>query len=291
MRFHVLKYQLSFRDLWDITVQTTKKTTSDDCLGLAAQIAFHFIFSFFPWMLFLMALLGFIGRRVNYSLETSSLFTSIFPAEITALFQVNLDHLIQVNSGGLILLGLLGMIWSASRVVNALTGALDKAYGQRRKHAFILNRLYSMIFILLSGLLILICFLLIAFGPTLAAQISNSLGLAGQDKNLRFLWGLTRWPLAFLLLSFLLTLIYRYLPSKSHPFFTLWPGSMLAVILWMALSYFLGLYLRMSPDFHRMYGSLGALISILVWVHLSAFIFLAGAELNATLEAHLKEKQ
>jgi membrane protein len=291
IRFNVLKFKLSFRDLGSIVIKTIKKVIDDDCLGLATQISYHFTFSVVPWLIFLAILIGYLGSYMNYPMELNSLLTTFLPSEPSLMIQDKLSELISHNSPGLMSFSVILMLWSSSHVVNSLTNGLDKAYGQRRKHAFLINRLYSMIVILLSGLLVLLSFAILVFGPAIASHISSTLGLDKHHASLSLLWGVARWPLAFIILSLLLTLIYRFLPSKKHPFLMLWQGSMLAVLLWMGLSVSLGFYLQYSPGFSRMYGSLGVLISVLVWVHLSSFILLAGAEFNSVLEAHLKEKQ
>ena len=290
VRFHVLKFKLTFRDLWIVVVNAAKKIYRDDCLGLATQVSYHFSFSILPWLIFLTILVGYIGHHVNYPLSLSTLLTAILSPQQATMIQEKMSQIIKVNSGGLASFSAILMLWASSHVVNSLTNALDKAYGQQRKHAFLLNRLYSMLFILLSGLVALLCMFVVLFGPLIAKHVSHSLGLEQHHESLSLLWGLARWPLAFLVLSLLLALVYRFLPSKKHPLLLLWPGSMLAVLLWLSLSYLLGLYLSLSPTFSRLYGSLGLVVSILLWVHLSSFILLCGAEFNAALEARLKEK-
>ncbi len=245
----------------------------------AAALAYQVLFSLFPFILFLVALLGFLGIPEFFSWLQGQA-TSLLPTQAAEQVNAVIGQLRQPQ-GGLLSFGIVLALWSASGGVRAVMGAMNAAYGVREGRPAWKLYLLSLLYTLGLALLLIAAAALMIVGPQAVAWLDARIGLGGVVVTL---WNLLRWPLIIVLLTLSIALIYYLTPDVEQRFRLITPGTLLAVLVWLAASFGFGYYVQNFADYNATYGSLGAIIILLFYFYLSAAILLFGAELNATLE-------
>ena len=250
----------------------------------AAALSYQVLFSLFPFILFLVALLGFLGIPEFFSwLQTQA--TGLLPAQAAQQVNTVIGQL-QQPQGGLLSFGIVLALWSASGGVRAVMGAMNAAYGvQEGRPAWKLYPL-SLLCTLGLALLLIAAAALMIVGPQAVAWLDARIGLGGVVVTL---WNLLRWPLIIVLLTLSIALIYYLTPDVEQRFRLITPGTLIAVFVWLAASFGFGYYVQNFADYNATYGSLGAIIILLFYFYLSSAILLFGAEVNATLERRRKD--
>jgi membrane protein len=271
-----------------VLVRTVKEFLDDEMSTYASALAYQMLFSLFPFLLFLIALIGFLHLPDFFSwLRLQS--ELVLPPQ--ALDQVNpvIDQL-QQSKGGLLSVGIVIALWTASAGVRLMMSAMNAAYdvveARPAWKRIPLSVLYT---IGIAGMLLTVAALMVT-GPQvmnwLAAQI-------GMEDFIVTLWTILRWPLIVILLMVAVAIMYYVMPDVKQSFRFITPGSMLAVVVWIVASLGFAYYVKTFADYNAMYGSIGAIIVLLLYFYISAAVLLLGAEMNAVIEhmsAEGKEK-
>ena len=258
-----------------------KEFNADEMPTYAAALAFQALFSLFPFLLFLMALISFFDLQpfFDWLRDQAAL---LLPAQ--AMEQV--DKVIvqfQTQKAGLFSFAILVALWTASAGVRSMMVAMNRAYdvpeGRPLWKLYPLSTLYT----LGIAAMLLSASALMVVGPSLMGRLA---GLIGFEAYLVVLWTWLRWPVAILLLVVAVAVIYYVTPDVKQEFRFITPGSLLAVLVWIAASLGFGVYVQNFADYNATYGSVGAIIVMLLYFYLSAAVLLFGAELNAVIEHH-----
>jgi membrane protein len=177
------------------------------------------------------------------------------------------------------MLSVLLALWSAKKGTQALMTALNIAYEEEERRGFIRLNLTQLAFTVGGILMLIVMFTLVAALPAIA----ELLRMSGWLAETTLLW--TRWLLIAGVLLAALAVLYRYGPSRSQARFA-WvsPGTILAMVLWIGGSVAFSFYVSRFAGYNETFGSLGAVVALLMWFYLSAYVVCAGAELNAELE-------
>lgn len=271
--------QMREAGLFTIFKRTAKGFSDHDLSTYAAALAYRALFSVFPFVLFLMALLGFLQLPAFFDWLREQAALLLPPVALEQVDPV-IDQL-QQSQGGLMSFGILLALWTASIGVRALMNAMNKVYEVQDSRPtwklFLLSVLYTV------GLAIMM--LLAAGFMTLGPQIMSWIaGQVGMEQLLVTLWTWIRWPLAIFLLMMAVALIYYATPDVEQDFRFITPGSVVAVIVWLAASVGFGIYVQNFANYNATYGSIGAIIVLLLYFYISAAVLLLGAQLNATIE-------
>lgn len=250
----------------------------------AAALSYQVLFSLFPFILFLVALLGFLGIPEFFSwLQQQA--TSLLPSQAAQQVATVIGQL-QQPQGGLLSFGIILALWSASGGVRAVMGAMNAAYGVREGRPAWKLYLLSLLYTLGLALLLIAAAALMIVGPQAVRWLDARIGLGGAVVTL---WNVLRLPLIVVLLTLSIALVYYLTPDVEQRFRLLTPGTLLAVFVWLAASFGFGYYVQNFADYNATYGSLGAIIILLFYFYLSSAILLFGAEVNATLERYRKD--
>ena len=270
--------------LFRLIKESVKDFFDDDMATYASALAYQVFFSLFPFILFLIALLGF--------LKLSSFFEwlrqhsqMLLPAE--ASDQVNrVINELQQEQGGLLSLGALVALWTASAAVRATMNALNVAYEvDERRPAWKLYPL-SVIYTIGIAAMMIIAAVLLTVGPQAVQWLAQQVGL---EQVFVTLWAWLRWPAAFLILTLAVAIIYYVAPNVEQRFRFITPGALFAVLVWIAASFGFSYYVRTFADYNATYGSIGAIIILLLYFFISAAVLMLGAEINSTIERHSPE--
>ncbi|MCF7203056.1 YihY/virulence factor BrkB family protein [Pseudomonas oligotrophica] len=264
--------------------KTLKEFSSDDMSTYASALAYRALFSLFPFLLFLLALLGFLNLSDFFDWIRQQAILLLPPM---AMDQVNpvIDQL-QSQQGGLLSFGILAALWTASVGFRSLMNAMNKAYDVAEGRPSWKLMLLSVVYTIATAVLLLATAMLMVLGPQAMEWLADMVGL--RDVVV-VLWTWVRWPLVVILLMLLVAVLYYVTPDVEQEFRFITPGSVLAVVVWIAASVAFGIYVQNFADYNATYGSIGAIIVLLLYFYISAAVLLLGAELNAVIEHHSVE--
>ena len=259
----------------------------DDALGLAAQLAFYLILALFPFLLVLVSLMGTFSSP-ELADQVLGYFREVTPQQVYEIIDSYLHDIIAGNrpAPGLFSVGLVIALWSASGAFAALINALNKAYDVEETRPFWKVRGIALLMTLGLSVMIIIGVLLLVAGPPIGRGIADLLGL-GEVFTL--VWNVVQWPVALSLMVFTVALLYYFAPDAGQPFRWITPGGLIGVLLWVLASVIFRFYVSNFGSYDATYGSIGAVIVLLLYLYISSLTILFGAELNATL-VRLKEE-
>jgi membrane protein len=250
----------------------------DDCMGMAAQIAYYMMLALFPFILFLLSLISYLPM-LQPDLVLSVLSEAL-PGDTYELVAGTVRSLLVQRGGGLLGLGLMAALWSGSMGVGALITTINRAYNIHPKRNLVHQKILSIVLTLaLSGFVILST-ALVLLGPDLTHEFFRLLGLAGDSQSF---WLTLRLPLVLLLNLLALSILYHFAPEAKQRYVWVLPGTVTATLLWFGASSLFRLFLRNFGSYNLTYGSIATFIILMVWLWLSGFIFLLGAEINALM--------
>jgi membrane protein len=264
----------------ELLKRTAKEVSEDDCLGLAAQLAYYFFLALFPAVLFLLALASFFPLS-NFINDIVRTLQPIAPSDVLGFLEEQLRRLSNTDSGGILTIGILGALWSSSAAVVAIIGSLNRAYDIEEGRPWWKVRLTAIGLTIALAVFLLASFTLILAGPALAEHLASFLGLGAVFE---WAWKILQWPLAFLLVSTAIGLVYYFAPDAEQDWVWITPGAVIATLLWVLISLGFKFYVANFTDYNATYGAVGAVIVLLLWFYISGFAILVGAELNAEIE-------
>ena len=270
----LLRLRLGWADLLRRSVVEMYR---DNCLGLAAQLAYYFFLALFPALLFVVALASFfpLEQTVPEVLEAARPF---LPADVLTILREQIAKISQGHHGGILTFGLVAALWSSSAAMTAIIEALNRAYQVEEGRPWWRTRLTAIALTLALALLIVVSLALVLVGPAVIERLVP--GVPG----LLWAWSLARWPLAFALVALAIGLVYYFAPDVEQEWVWLTPGSLLATVTWIVASLAFKLYLSRFGTYTESYGAIGGVMVLLLWLYISGLAILVGAELNSEIE-------
>lgn len=270
---------MSARAKWlPVLKRTGQEFLSDNCMGLAKEIAYSSLLAFFPAVVALVGLLD----LVNAYDSLISFLSPVAPKAVTTMIR-SFQH--DTGSGGSVIalvLGVAGAVWAASGAMGTIVEAVNRAYDRVETRPFWKVRIVSIVLVIASGIVVGGTLILIVLGGTLGDAISRRASLGGAFT---WVWNLARWPLAFVAVLLFFALIYYLAPDLEHRSWKwITPGSVVGGVMWLALSGLFALYTSFSNSYTKTYGTLAGGIVLLLWLNYSAWAILFGAELNSELD-------
>lgn len=263
----------------ELIKRSVKDYLDDDMPTYASALAFQALFSLFPFILFLTALLGYLrlGSFFDWLQEVA---LSMMPAEAAGTVTEVISAL-QERQGELLSFGVIAALWVASAGVRLTMKAMNAAYdvGEGRPAW----KLYPLSIIYTVGIAVMLiaAAALLILGPQAMAWIARQVGLHDTFVTV---WSWLRWPAAFLMLTLAVAVIFHVAPNIRRRFRLITPGVLLAVGGWIAASVGFKYYVNNFGDYNAMYGSIGAIIVLLLYFFISAAVLLFGAEIDAVIE-------
>jgi len=273
----VLKVPITWKE---VMRRTYNEAIADNCLGLAAQLAYYFFLALFPALLFLVAVLSFfpLGDLTDTIVGT---LRRVAPGEVLAIIQGQMLKIAQDQNGGLLTLGMLGTIWSTSSGVSAIIDTLNQAYDIQERRPWWKVKLVAVALTIALAVFILISTVLVVLGPTLAEHAAAWFHLGSAFT---WSWKILQWPLVFVLVSVAVALVYYFAPDADQDWIWITPGCIFATVLWLAISLGFKLYVDRFGSYNATYGAIGGVIVLMLWFYLSGLALLAGAEMKAEIE-------
>ena len=269
--------------------QVVNNVNEDDAGILASALAYRFFLALFPFAIFLAALAGFITRIFNIENPTNRIINTIgstLPSDVSSVLRTQLEGIISSRNAALLSVGLVGTLWAAAGGVNALIKATNRAYDVTETRPIWERYALAIGLTMFAGVMVLASFLVLVIFQTYGTKIADKIGLGGVAAALL---PLARWPIAIVIILLAVGIIYRVAPNARLSFKRVLPGTVLFAAVWLIATELFGIYLAHSNSYQSTYGTLGAVVILLVWFYLTAFILIVGAELNAVLEKRAGE--
>ena len=254
-----------------------------DVSGLAAEIAYRFLFAVFPFGLFVAALSGVAAGVLRIDDPSGKIIAGLgdnLPPSIAEATQPELERLFSSASNTVLWFGAIAALWAATGGTNALVKGIHRAYGVPEQRPFLLRYAVAVGLTLLATVGVIASFVTIVGGAMITQEVAEQFGLEAQAFTLL---QLLRWPAVFAALTLAVAVLYRYAPSIVIPWRWILLGAAAFTLGWLIATVALGWYAGNVADYGATYGSLGAVIVLMLWFYITSALLLVGAELTAAL--------
>lgn len=259
-----------------------EKLFESEIFSRAAQVAFYFSFSLFPLLFFLISLFGLVLESTkNLQFELFSYLQQIMPPSAFVLVRDTVREIVENSSSGKLTLGLAITLWSASAGVDGIRTALNSVYDLRESRAWWKTKLQSLLLTFFFIILIAIVLAIVFYGWQL---IQFGLAAFGFEVSSPLVLVSIQWLSILLMMLLACEIIYNLIPDfEKIVWFWITPGSVIAIILWVLLTSGFRIYLSYFNSYNRTYGSLGAVIILMLWLYLTAVAVLFGGAINSVM--------
>ena len=268
---------------WQLLKRIWHQIYEDQLLGRAAELGYFFLFAVFPLLLFLTTLLGYLAREsLPLGRELFAFVSSVSPSrEVTSLLRDTLAEITERRSGGKLSLGIVAALLAASSGTLAIGRTLNAAYELRERRPWWWRRLQAVALVIAVTVLVVISLALVLFGGEIGRAVADAL-----DRGPLFsrMWAVAQWLVVAFSAVLSFDLLFNFAPATEHEdrvWFT--PGAVAGVLLWLGASAGFRQYLLRFGYYSRTYGSLGAVIVLLLWFYISGAAILIGGELNSEI--------
>jgi membrane protein len=294
IRYHsIAKQSNSLWNLGGLTLSQLSRRVLDEVIannvvGHAAELAFYFLFALFPLILIVVTSFGlFAADRIELQNDLLSYFADLLPASAFQLLKTVVDELAAHASSGKLTFGVISGLWAVSAGIDSMITSLNLAHHVRETRPLFKVRAIALGLSLVISILLLAALFMVLTGN----RFVNGLGAAlGLRPIFILVWKVIQWPgvIFFVLLS--CALIYRFGPNLQHRRHWHWvsPGGAFGILVWLGASYGFRLYLHFFNRYTAAYGSLGAVMILMLWLYLFGFAYLVGGEINAVIERNMQ---
>jgi membrane protein len=276
---------------WRNTALTVwRKLDQDNVSIIAAGVAFYSLLALFPGMGALVAIYGLAADPVDLERQLD-LLSNILPAEGLRIVRTQMHAIVSQPDTGLswgVILGFGLTLWSATAGVKTLMTALNIVYGCRERRGFL--RFNATSIVLTLGTVIAAAFAII-FILILPAVLGILDRFGWIDRAVKLLLSVAHWPIMTVLVILGFQVMYYFGPShETLRWRWISRGAVIAAALWLVASALFSFYAAHIADYNETYGSLGAVVILLMWLYITAYVVLLGAEIDATAGSHVREE-
>ncbi|BBF44104.1 ribonuclease BN [Lachnospiraceae bacterium KM106-2] len=266
-------------------IKTSLAKFRDDFVGVfSAQAAFFIILSFFPFLMCLLTLLQYLPIGESFLMQT---ITDIMPSALHSFIIMIISEIYDNAGGTIISVTVITAMWSASKGFLAIVRGLNKIYDINETRNYFKLRFISAIYTFIFAILIMITLGFLVFGNRLYIWVVNAVPLL-EDLALLIISLRTIGSL-FILIGFFL-LLYIFIPNRKTKFFAELPGAILSATGWLLFSYLYSFYIDNMSNMSATYGSLTAIVLLMLWLYFCMYILFIGAECNVLIRTFSEEK-
>lgn len=270
---------------WKIILLRVKDQIAEDNVGIvSAGVAFYAFLAIFPALMALISIYGLAMDPENVQSQISYL-SNMMPEQAFSIVEAQINEFTSTSGKALswgTALGIIFSLWSANKGTKSLFTGVDIAYNTNNTRNFIRQNALTLLFTFGAVLILILSMVLIVIFPALVDQ----LGLPERIESL-ITW--LRWVILALLVVFFLGIVYKYAPVRPNPSFQMvFPGSLVATLIWLAASWGFSYYVSNFGSYGEVYGSISAVVILMLWLLLTSWMVLLGAELNSEIERYAK---
>jgi membrane protein len=263
----------------EVIVNVYNEVQRTRVLNIAAGLSYYFLLSLFPLLILLATVLGYLPVP-NLFNQIMDLATRIVPGDAMGLVQRILRSVLTPDRGKLLSLGIIGTLWAASGGFSAMIDALDIAYDARKSRPMFKQRMVAVGLTFLTGGLMALSLVLTMIGSRAGIWIGSFLHLSNAFK---FSWPYIRWSIIIGSIVLAMELLYFIGPNVQQRLKHSLPGAVLGTTLWILISAAVNAYVSHFANYNKTYGTIGAVIALMLWLYVSSIAILIGAELNSEL--------
>lgn len=265
--------------------ELNQETSDDNIYNGAAALGFYLTMAIFPALILVMTLIPYLPIA-NVDQAIMDMLGQALPKEAYDMVAGVINEVTSQKRGGLLSFGILATLWAASSGMYAIMQQLNITYDVKEERSFIRARATAIFLSLLFGLLVIGAFTLIVLGGVIQDWLGNRFGFSGLLLGFFVVF---RWVMivAALLLGF--AVIYKFAPNVEQKFAFITPGSVLGVALLIIASLVFAFYTSNFADYSATYGSIGAIIILMLWLYIAGLVILIGSEINSLVEHHSPE--
>lgn len=261
----------------DFIRQLVCRFRDDEVPALGAQLTYYLILAFFPFLIFLVSIVGIMQLSGEEVIRDIIL---VLPEQSSGLIHTILAEVTESKSQSLLSIGMVATIWSASNGINAVIKGLNKAYDEEETRPFWKVRGISVLSTIILAVVILLSALMVVFGKFIGERLFE---LFGYPAGFETIWSVVKYAIPLVAMLGVFMLLYRFAPNRKLNFRDVWPGALLTALGWIVTSLLFSLYVNAFGSYSKTYGSLGGAIVLLIWLYISSIIIIVGGEVNATL--------
>ena len=269
-----------------------KSVVDNDLFGMAAEMGFMLVIGFFPFMLFLMAIFGWLGKH-TFIIHLIGFIQQVMPEDIITLLQRVMNEVWFFTKGGLMaILGFCITVILSTNAIAIVAKGLNRAYKIEDSRSFVYNRILALVMVFVNALVLFLSIDLIVFGKVIIKFLTTYIGLTSHAGNIILF---LRWPVAFIALFIMAYLHYYILPDlrcieKLRRKSAL-PGALFFTISWLIGSWGFSIYINNLHTYNFVYGTIGAFAVLMIWLYYTSILILIGGEINSQLFYKLERKE
>lgn len=256
----------------------------DGVTALGAQMTYYFILAFFPFLIFLLTLVGYTALTAEEVLLNMSGF---LPETSYALVSDILTNIMKNRNNTLLSVGAVTTLWASSSGLTSIIIGLNKAYDVEETRPWWKLKGMSLLFTLAMAVLLVFSMSLLVFGHVLGEHVFRQLN---DPDYFETVWATVKYLIPACSMVVVFILLYRFTPNRRVTVRSVIPGAVCASAGWIVISLLFSLYVNNFNNYSHTYGSIGGIIVLLIWLYLNSIILLAGGEINAILTCEREGK-
>lgn len=268
----------------DLLTHLIVKVKKDDIFALASQLAYYLVLAFFPFLIFMITLVGFFNLNESAVMDGLS---GLLPISVFELMESIIIEIIGSQNTGLLGISILITIWTASSGFRAVIKGINKAYDIEDDRNYIRRTIRSIFGTIALAFALLSALALLVFGNIIGKYLTSALPF---PEITGIIWGILRNVVVIFALILVFAIIYRYAPAKRIRWKEVLPGAIISALGWLLLSMGFSFYVNNYSNYSRVYGSLAAVFILMIWLFLTSMIFIFGVEINSVLAINTKNK-
>ncbi|HEU4934051.1 MAG TPA: YihY/virulence factor BrkB family protein [Pyrinomonadaceae bacterium] len=267
----------------DLAKRVWTEIQADNVFGRAAELSYYFLLALFPFLIFLTSIIGFVlGSGTGTRHALFDYLGRIMPPSAFQLISNTMYEVSESTGGGKLSFGILAALWAASNGLSAITESLNDAYDLEETRPWWKQRLTAIGLTIALSIFIIGALILVVAGGRIAEWLAAHYGF-GPVFPLG--WKIIQWPVVLACMTFAFALIYYVAPDfRKQSWQWLTPGSVIGVALWLLVSLGFRVYLHYFNSYNATYGSLGAVIILMLWLYFTGAAVLIGGEVNSEIE-------
>ncbi|HET6143686.1 MAG TPA: YihY/virulence factor BrkB family protein [Candidatus Acidoferrales bacterium] len=268
---------------WDLIARVFSDAVDDDLAERASSLAFDLLLAFFPLLVLLLAIFAsFASRSLQLRIDLLSYFSDFLPPVAFQLLSATIDELAANASKEKVTIGIISVLWFASGGIASMISGLHWAYRVKDDRSWIQVRAVAVAMTLIIATLIVSALSLVLVGGALLHWGTSRLHFTAVMVAI---WKILQWPTAWLFVVFSYALIYSYGPNAHRRrWYWITPGAAFGALLWLFASVGFRVYLSFYNTYTATYGSLGAMVILIVWLYVAGLTFLIGGQIDANIE-------
>ena len=260
-----------------------REIQEDEVFGRAAELSYYFLLALFPFLIFLTSVIGIVlGSGTGTRHALFNYLARVMPPSAFQLIDSTMLEVSAASSGGKLSFGILAALWAASNGLGAITTSLNTAYDVKETRPWWKQRLTAISLTIILSVLIILALVLVVAGGRIADLLANAYGFGSLFP---LIWKVVQWPVVLACMILAFALIYYFAPDlREQSWQWLTPGSAIGVALWLLVSLAFRVYLHFFDSYSATYGSLGAVIILMLWLYFTGAAVLVGGEINSEIE-------